>query len=80
MHTLSHRHGTQNLTTFRRKLLGRVLGCIKLLFVPEKTHSQTLQTGTAVTGLEKGLYKRAALKVDPPPPPVWLGGESERMI
>lgn len=42
-------------------------GYIKHLLVLETTNSQTLQTGTAVTGLEKSLYKRAALKVDPPP-------------
>lgn len=71
MHTLTHRHGTQNLTAFLRKLLGRVLGYIKHLFVLETTNSQTLQTATSVTGLEKSLYKRIALKVDPPPP-VWL--------
>lgn len=66
MHTLTHRHGTQNLTAFLRKLLGRVLGYIKHLFVLETTNSQTLQTVTSVTGLEKSLYKRIALKVDPP--------------
>lgn len=66
MHTLTHRHDTQNLNAFLRKWLGRVLGYMKHLFELETTNSQTLQTGTAVTGLEKSSYKRIALKVDPP--------------
>lgn len=68
MYAHSHpqtRH-TKNLIVFLRKLLGRVLVYIKHLFVLETTNSQTLQTGTSVTGLEKSLYKRIALKVDPP--------------
>lgn len=65
MHTLTHRHDTQKPECISYQIAWTCLGYMRHLFELETTNSQTLQTGTAVTGWEKSLYKRIALKDDP---------------